>query len=593
MRSNPYKSIFKGRYRKGESQVLFAIAFIYLVLWILIPKPSFWGVDNGFKYQGMRSIAERGSLLIPYKGIDVDPSGQLRSIMKPFGVLNGNGQIPVFSAIFMLIGGVFYFVFGKIGPWLIPLFGGWLTLFAAWLMWVRHKRKEDGRLFLVMLGFGSPLLFYSLTLWEHSLAMACVILAFSLVARSKEETNKEFDIGNSIIAAIFLTLAVMLRTESVIWIPIVIMFWKFTKRSWTSGYVFLFVSIIGLSLVLLINKLLTGTSIPLHVLSNMAGYRYVGFRGWNSTTIDWSTVIKSHIQVFYSLLFEGFGSNIISVIGLLPLLVVALWRKWRRNRLYSIIAAAVIFVAGAVYLMKSGVSNDRISYTMSSGGLLWVVPFAALGIRHLRSRNRGFWKLVWISPLMYIVFVLVWAPLIKGVHWGPRLGLEILPFMLVTASLRAYKWWRNDKSTRAVIVILAALSVINQFYSFDMLLYARNDNAKLNAWTEAMRDEVVLTNVRWLSGECAIVSDLQEWYYTPREENVNFVVSNLRKRGLQQFVFYEIEPLIQKDKWDDIGVEIMGTQEFVMTGIRTKYTYYKSLCRILPGKTEAPNSVDQ
>lgn len=592
MKSNPFKSLFTGRYRKREYHLFLAMAFIYLVLWLLVPKPAFWGVDNGFKYQGMKSFAERGSFQIPYKGIDIDPNGQLRPIMKPFGVFNGQSQIPVFSAVFMLIGSVFYLVFGKIGPWLIPLFGGWLTLFAAWFLWIRHKRKEDGRLFLIMLGFGSPLLFYSLTLWEHSLAMACVVLAFSLVARSKEETNNKFDIRNSSIAAILLTLAVMLRTESVIWIPIVIMFWKFTKRSRTSGHVFLFVSVIGLFLVLQINKLLTGIAIPLHVLSNMAGYRYVGFRGWNSMTIDWSTVIINHIQVFYSLVFEGFGSDIISIIGLIPLLVVVLWRKWRRNRLYSIVAAVVIFVAGVVYLVKSGVSTNRISYTMSSGGLLWVVPFAALGIRHLRSRNRGFWKLIWISPLVYIVLVLVWAPLINGVHWGPRLGLEILPFMLITASLRAYKWWRNYKSTRALIVILAALSIINQLYSYDILLYARHDNAKLNAWTEAMRDEVVLTNVWWLSGDCALVSDQQEWYHTPRGENVRMVVSNLRKRGLQQFVFYEIEPLIPNDKWGDIGVEIIGTQEFKMTGIRTKYVYNRSFCKIMPEKAESQISVD-
>jgi len=97
-----------------------------------------------------------------------------------------------------------------------------------------------------------------------------------------------------------------------------------------------------------------------------------------------------------------------------------------------------------------------------------------------------------------------------------------------------------------------------------------------------MKSETVLTNVWWLSGDCATVSDQQEWYNTPRGENVSEVVSSLRERGKKQFIFYEIEPLIPKDKWGDIGVEIIGTQEFRMTGIRTKYVYNRSLCKILP-----------
>ena len=252
----------------------------------------------------------------------------------------------------------------------------------------------------------------------------------------------------------------------------------------------------------------------------------------------------------------------------------------------SVIAAILLFVTGSAYLYKAGMSPDRISYTMSSGGLFWVVPFAALGIRHMRSRNRGFWKLVWISPLIYTVFVLVLGPIVKGVHWGPRLCLEIMPFLLITASLRAYKWWRNYKSTRVVIIILVMSSVFNQFYSFDMLLYARNDNARLNEWTAAMKDEVVLTNVWWLSGDCALVSDQQEWYYTPRGGVVNRVVLKLREKGLQQFIFYEVEPLVSKDKWGEIGVEVIGTQEFRMSGIRTKHIYTKTLCKILPEKAE-------
>ncbi len=579
---NPFQYLIKGRHRRREYHVFLAIAGIYLILWLILPKPSFWGVDNGFKYQGMKSFAERGSLQIHYDGSEIDPEGRLRPIVKPFGVMKGKNQIPVFSTIFMLIGGVLFFLVGHIGPWLMPLFGGWLTLFFAWLTWIRHKKKNDGRLFLIMLGFGSPLLFYSLTLWEHSLAIAFVTLAMSLVCRTKDERDSSHDMRNSIVAGILMTIAVMLRTESIFWIPIIAMFWKFTKRNRVSNLVFVLVSSIGILVALVVNKILTGTYIPLHILTNMSGYRPVSWRLWNKPTAFIFSSFRDFLHYFYSLIVEGFANNKLSLLGLIPLIVVGTWRGWRRNVVQSIIFSILLLIAGSVYIYSAGMSGNRVAYTLQSGGLLWVSPFVILGVRHLRSRNMGFWKMAWLSPYMFIVFVLVLGPIANGVHWGPRLGLEIIPFMLISGSVRAYKWWRNFKPTRYVIVTLVLFSVLNQLYSYDTLLYARNDNGRLNEWAAVMKSETVLTNVWWLSGDCATVSDQQEWYNTPRGENVSEVVSSLRERGKKQFIFYEIEPLIPKDKWGDIGVEIIGTQEFRMTGIRTKYVYNRSLCKILP-----------
>lgn len=573
--SNSIRSIFRGRRRRAEAHVIIAIAVIYLLMWIVLPKPSFWGIDNGFKYQGMKSFAKTGSIQIPYNGRDIDPAGKYRPILKPFGVMNGDHQVPVFSPAFMYVGGMFYFAFGKAGPWLLPLIGGWLTLFTAWLMWIRHKQESDGRLFLIILGLGSPLLFYSLTLWEHTLAMACVTFAISKICRNRDDTNAKRDVEVSIITAALLALAAMFRTESIFWIPIVLIFWRFTKRNQNGSYAFAITSVVGLIIGLGFNKFMTGTAVPLHILTNK----------FENIPIVNIALIKTYVHNLYTLIFGGFDSHLLSILGLIPLIGIMFWTKWRRKKEQSYIIAALLLLAGSAYLYAAGMSKIVISYTINSGGLLWVIPFVVLVIRPLGSRNTGFWRLAFFSPIVFFIAVLIWLPMVKGVHWGPRFGLEILPFILIIASVRARRWWRSFKPARYVIGVLLLLSICNQLYSYDLIIYARSANARLSEWVAKAPEETVLTNVWWLAGDCAGVSDQKRWYNTPRGVDVAQIVSELRKKNHTKFVFYEIDPLIPADKWSEIGVEVTGTDRFYANSRRSESNYHRSTCKILPDLT--------
>ncbi|MFN3821640.1 MAG: hypothetical protein ACK4OO_04845, partial [bacterium] len=61
--------------RRREWRVIFAYVGLTLLLWLLLPKPSFWGLDSGIKWAGSKSFAERGSISYPYKGKEFDSEG--------------------------------------------------------------------------------------------------------------------------------------------------------------------------------------------------------------------------------------------------------------------------------------------------------------------------------------------------------------------------------------------------------------------------------------------------------------------------------------------------------------------------------------
>ncbi len=113
---------------------------------------------------------------------------------------------------------------------------------------------------------------------------------------------------------------------------------------------------------------------------------------------------------------------------------------------------------------------NRASYTMDSGGLLWIVPFVILAIMPIKSKKMGrFRRIIWLSPILYLVIVCVVTPTVSGIHWGPRFILQALPLMFIIATIRAQRWWKRYSIAKPVIIVLVLITVCNQFYSYDIL----------------------------------------------------------------------------------------------------------------------------
>ena len=550
-----------GPVRRKEAQVLFGIALLYLILWLIVPKPSFWGLDNGFKFQGIRAFAETGHIKIPYYGADFDPGGGFKPMVFPFGVLDGESQVPVFSFLFMVLGSLFYRIFGGWGPFLIPLLGGWISLLAGWLMWVRFRREGDGRLFLFMFGLCSPLLFYSISLWEHSLSIALVTFSFALLipdqakaALIRDRKGEESNAWEVTVAGSLLALATAFRTESVFWVAIPIFFWRATGRPLQDIGRYLIGLTAGLVVVLLLNRWETGTLIPLHVMSNIEHYHYSNYE----------QLLNTRLYNLYVIIIQGFNDKFKSLFLLIPLIIAAAWRGWRYEKDWGYYLAIGILGVWIGYFYSLITASDRASHTINSGGLLWIVPFAVLALVPIKSKRLGrFWWFIWLCPLIYFLMVSAFTPTVRGVHWGPRFILGALPLLLIVASVRVERWWRRYNVTKPVIIVLAVISLVNQFYSYDVLLKTRRDNAALNRWAAQAGSDPTLTNMWWLPGDVSLCSDQSPWFITDSERRVKFVVGGLREKGEGYFKYIERPPYIEEDFWWSVGAEPKGKDYFL------------------------------
>lgn len=557
--------------RRREALILISVAILYLILWLFVPKPSFWGIDNGIKFQGARAFAASGEVGIPYSSQDFDPQGDFRPIVKPFGKMRENKQLPVFSVLFMMLSGVFHLIFGKIGPFILPLLGGWGCLLAGWYMWVRFRPNYDGRLFLIMLGLGSPLLFYSMTLWEHSLAMALITLSFAFLIHNQSlpvtQSPRAWEVT---FAGFLIGIATMFRTEAVFWVVPPIFFWRSTERNMQDIGRFITGFLAGLAALVFINQWQTGELIPLHVDSNIKANKVFGY--------GYSYLLKTRIDNLFIITVQGFSQKYKSLFLLLPLVIAAVWRGWRHEKDWGYYLAAGILAVWGIYFYNLVDAGDQASFAMNSGGLLWIVPFVILAILPSKSRRIGrFWKIIWLSPIIYLVLVSAGTPTVRGVHWGPRFVLQALPLMLIVGSVKAQRWWNRYSITKPVIVILILITVCNQFYSYNILVKTRRTNTELNRWAASTGSEPALTNMWWLPGDVSLLSDRFPWYLTDTNGRIEVVVKALREKGVERFNFYERPPYTDDQFWWKIGAEPLGQDYFLSDDGKLRRKWLKIL----------------
>jgi hypothetical protein len=546
--------------RRRELSVVYGIAALYLLLWFFLPKPSFWGIDNGVKYMGMRAFADHGSIVIPYHGyqLGIDPGH--RHIPLPFSIPTAKGQLNSFSPLFEVLGGLFYMLIGPKGPFLLPVIGAIFLLLVCWRLWVNQRDTHDGRVYLLMLGVGSPFLFYSTELWEHSWAAALVVLGFSLIFTPRVQGFKRDDMTGLLRAGLFMGLACGFRPEAILPVMILFFSWRYTGRPITSMMRLGSGIFLGLFLVALVNLWQTGTVFPISMGTNWAVSRSGGML----------SAFLTRLQNGYLLTMQGFSSEVISIFALIPVFALIVWSGWRQELEAWMYLGGGMVLATGYYLFNFGITADSVAYSSQTTGLFWVTPIAVLAIQPLRGERRHFWRVMWNCWVVTFFALALISPPLKGVHWGPRVGLIVMPFLLLIASTRMQRWWDKYDHARPMFAILAGLGIVIQLVSAFIQFNGHQYNAKLNRWAVGEPNEIVLTADWWLGGDCALASYDKPWFLVRHLPDMHNVLDILQLKGVEKVSYLESSPYVLEKEWKRIGVQPLKSEVFLegKTGLR-------------------------
>jgi hypothetical protein len=447
---------------------LIVVALLYIFL-LLISPDGFWIFDEGNRFLWARNFSESGSFRLEDKAEVISPGHS--AFESPFtkAVDDGLKQVTVFSPLFIALISPLVKIGGMKLALVIPLLASILTVFFTKKSAERLGFHFDW-LMILLLGIASPLSFYAVTLWEHSLALFIGLGGFYIVL-----TNDRI-ISRLLSGALF-ALAIYIRPEMGIFALAIGLFFSKDNR-----WQVIVGGVLSLLLMGLVNWLAVGNILPLGLLENYT------VRWGGMTMLEW---LLSRLDALYALVFEGSAVWYLS----LGLVVTAFTYIFLSGILRFLFPLAIL-----ASIIASAFSSDPVLGLLHQGSLLFSIPM--FFIASLTKAKSDVEKKLKHAIIVIIILTAIATPVLRGIHWGTRLLLPILPLMAILTGnyLKDFRWEKDVFRKDALIaLILAQLSVTA--FGLALLQERRSVNQFRTSETAGKAENYLISQHWWLQQE--------------------------------------------------------------------------------------------
>ena len=328
--------------RRREAALLCAvIATVAIALLATQPREAFWGPDSGNRFMQLRGVLRTGTLALD----DAPRAGH-------HFVRVGEHVQSFYSPAFPLASLPFYALLGSWGLYVLPIAG---TLAIALLLSLLVDR--DYLPVAAMAIFATPLLWYTVVFWEHTLAAALSLGAYVLVIRNRP-----------LAAGCVAAAGVIFREEGYVVLAALGMALLVTRRPGllrlTAG------ALLGLVPLWLANFAMYGHPLGLHakVYAGMAGPQLSNWQVYLFELTRWPRVLRDTLYT------QGF-------VPAVPLsLAVLLGRPRDRFLLVTIVTGLL--------LTPLLLNQADFGITWGTRHFLWLVPLVAVAAGPALRRSR-------------------------------------------------------------------------------------------------------------------------------------------------------------------------------------------------------------
>jgi hypothetical protein len=499
---------------RSPSLAVACVALAYVALAFLVfPQNAFFSSDEGLKFIQVQNFVRKGwqDFTLDYPGRELDPDLRYVPINNPPALIREGRLYAVYPIFFPLLAAPLYRLLGYAGLYVIPLASGLLTLIITYR--IARLTGGKGPSSIVVLGLCSPLIFYSLVFWDHTLGTLLATLAVLLVVGGLEQPRwLPF-----VLAGVAIGLGIWVRSElyvMVIAMPIALLFLG-------TGHLRRLVGL-GLGIVVALVPLWLFQFV---VYGDFIG-PHVGHLAWLSEELPATT---DRVAIVYHTLLEGNSSPAMSFLYIMAFVASALlvpMRRIRTRRLPIIIAFAVLVLATIPNILEA--SRGR-----PLGGLISTAPFLVFSFAVLvgsgSSVRRHNTYLLALS-VGYIALVSILTPVDPGLQWGARFLLPILPplAILATNNFGALSTLGGRSTSRllaACFVCVAALSFVVQLSGLRTLHIIKSTDQQL------IRDTAQLEPAQVLSDEWGYAEYVAPLFY---EKQFFFVRDQTEYKELTQ-----------------------------------------------------------
>ena len=548
---------------------ILAVAAVYLITLGCIEKRGFWVVDNAEKFLQLRAIAASGftQWSIPWPGKSIDPGFDYNPLPYAFSQVKGGELYAVFSPLFAFVSSLPFRLFGFPGLYLIPLLASLLMLGGVARLATILGAGPAGRAAAILIaGICTPIWFYSVTFWEHTLAACFCVWAVALHLDYRRGGRRAHALAAAALAAcsvywrdeLYLFCLALLVTEV----------WFGPRR----GLVLLQLPVMLLCLVplWLFQWWSIGEPFGFHIHRNLLA----------------SEGLAAHLaarpRAFYNLLLAC-GPNVGRSLAVsAPFLIPFVWqpRLAERNFARAVPLFALAAAASSVTtLLGYWRAASPIAWLDSANSLFNTTPILVLALLRRGERNGDdLARWLWTLALLYTFLYGMAAPELatKGLHWGNRYLFLLYPLFAAIAGWNLVEWWRAPAASRpggrvapwrrvavfpALVVAFAA-----QLYSVDLLHRKQSFTRRLNAAMDQRPEPVVITDVPWAAAEMHEVFYDKPIFFVRSQVQLEQLMGKLEARGVGSAAFVTQGtpdmPDAATTRVDDTGLGFFALQIF-------------------------------
>ena len=484
----------RGRIRAAAGSGCAALV-AYLTVIAASPGDAYWINDCGSKALVAKRLAQTGfrDAAFDYPGAALDPAGRWFPIEPPFAIARGEGFVSTYPLAYPALAALGFAALGARGLALPAALGAaaGVALFAWWSAPLLGARAALAA--ALGLGLATPLFFYGVTVWEHSLTLALSLAAFALLSC---ERSRSWSLAGTMVG-----LACWLREELVLMAVAVVAIALARRQSVRLWATFAAGLSPPVAALLLFNADFYGHALGGHVAATL---------GSSTASSAFAAHARSDRLSAVPGLLGGFGRGAgerlaFALLGVsLPLAGAVAPRRVRdAPALAPILAAAGLAVWTIAAVRMIGAASPLRELVLHNGLLLqWpMLALTGLGARRVLEdpRSHSLRTAALAGALFAALAVASGVALPSGfgvqsgagVHWGPRVLIPALPAFVLFAWAAAGE---RPGPARFALGALLLAGLASTALAIWFLVHQKLDGARFAERLRALPYRVVLTH---------------------------------------------------------------------------------------------------
>jgi hypothetical protein len=497
---------------------------------------TFFASDNGVRFIQIRSLIDQNwqTLAIDYPGRQLDPELNYLPYYYAHALLDGE----IFFQITPYLPIVAAWLFknaGILGLTALPVFGSIFTAIAVYKL-TKLLKLPHPHLMLWATVFATPILFYSLELWDHTLAAAFATWGMYGLAKG---INNTASVKPLVWAGILLALGAGQRPEMYLFIVASgVSFVWLSWGQWRQIGALVAGGIVGILPIWISQYMWVGHPLGMAFAPHLFGYGkppnlvYAG--------IGYSRLFKMgrflfHIEPRDIITFSIFLSMLI---GFVFFGLAVRMPRWQRPKW---------LVLAMVFLVIQSVMITIYSSSMVFVGLVTVFPLFGLAVIFVNSPTKNY-RLLAMTALFFVGGMVVLWPSYGGEQWGARYLLPAYPLLLLLANFH-YNHYRQHLPAsiqptflRAVFLLLVitirvqGAGVRYSHYIHQLTATNRQELVPL--------PEIIISNYFFLPSDMASMAD-KKFFSVATQDQFDTLLTNLKENDIVEvgIIINEYTPL--------------------------------------------------